>query len=145
MEKSHRFQLISTGYKMQYEQEELMKHYSDLLSFTGIDDLKRRMENEIIDKYKNLLIDDIRNGYGLLKDNISELMQIVRKRQDEIIAASSKSIDELREMKEKNLRDLDEARRNQEELNQLYKTVKETSSKQIKQITKSIRELGGTR
>lgn len=143
MEKSHRFQLISTGYKMQYEQEELMKHYSDLLSFTGIDDLKRRMENEIIDKYKNLLIDDIRNGYGLLKDNISELMQIVRKRQDEIIAASSKSIDELREMKEKNLRDLDEARRNQEELNQLYKTVKETSSKQIKQITKSIRELGG--
>ena len=120
-----------------------MKHYGDLLSFTGIDDLKRRMENEIIDKYKNLLIDDIRNSYGLLKDNISELMQTVCKRQDEVIVASSKSIDELREMKEKNLRDLDEARRNQEELNQLYKMVKETSSKQIKQITKSIRELGG--
>lgn len=141
--RAHQYQLYSAAMKMECMPDELMKRYHELLTFTGIDNLKQRMEAEIIAKYKKLLIDDIENGYSQLKDNISELMRDIRAHQKEIIEAGSKSIEEIRAMEERNRRDLEEARLTQQELERQCQMVKEQSAKQLEKITKSIRALGG--
>ena len=144
MGKSHQFQLYSAAMKMECMPDDLMKRYNELLTFTGIDHLKRRMENEIIAKYKKLLIDDIQNGYSQLKDNIIELMRDIRTGQEEVIAVSSKSRDDVLALKEKTCREMEEKYRDWRTLEQQCKKVKEESKKQSDKMTRSIRALGGT-
>ena len=126
-----------------FETEEIMRNFDALLTYTGVDGLKRRMEDEIISKHRNLLVKDIENSYEQLKERALETITEIRKRQNEFIAASSKSLEEIREMEEQAKRDLEEAKQDKDELNAIYDKLKKESNDRKKKIKESIRSLGG--
>ena len=122
--------------KFQCMPDKIAEHYDELLDFTGIDYLKRRMDSEILEKYRELLREDIKNGYTQVKDRVGTLMEQVRSRQKEIIEMASKDIEEIRRK---------EAENEQKELDELYKTIKKSTSQQKKQVAEAISALGGRR
>lgn len=147
LEKKYRKILYSTAMKLDCMSENCMpediaERYDDLLNFTGIAQLNRRMNSEIVEKYRELLRVDIKNGYGQLKDNVADLMQKIRQRQTEVINTSMKGIEEIRAAEAENQKKLEEARKEQEELNQLFETIKRDANARKNQITSAIRALG---
>ena len=144
LDKKRNYQLMATALKMECEEKELPKKYDELLAFTGIDYLRRRMETDIVSKYQDLLRGDIASSYSLLKENISDLMRRVRERQEEVLSNSAKSLEQIREKEAENQRKLEEARRDQEELADLFAEIKKDASERKQRISKAIRELGGT-
>lgn len=139
------YQLFASAMKFQCMPDKITEHYDELLDFTGIDHLKRRMDSEILEKYRELLREDIKNGYTQVKDRVGTLMEQVRSRQKEIIEMASKDIEEIRRKEAENEKKLREAENEQKELDELYKTIKKSTSQQKKQVAEAIRALGGRR
>ncbi|MDX7594788.1 hypothetical protein SJ620_27150, partial [Citrobacter freundii] len=67
---------------------DINENYKELLDFTHIELLKSKIQREIIQDYKKLLLDDITGSYELCKESIKETMEKVRKAQEEIISTS---------------------------------------------------------
>ena len=71
-----------------------------MLDFTHIELLKSKIQREIIQDYKKLLLDDITGSYELCKESIKETMEKVRKAQEEIISTSQGGIEEIKKKQE---------------------------------------------
>lgn len=63
-----------------------------MLSFTNIDLLKKKFQQEIVTNYKKILLEDITNSYNLCKNSIQEFNKKVKTAQQEIIQASQGSL-----------------------------------------------------
>ena len=144
LEKKRKYQLISTAYRMECEPKDLEEKYSDLLDFTGIDYLRRRLNTDIVSRYQDILREDIASSYDLLKANVADFVQQVGQRQEEMLADSTRSLEEIRAKEAENQKKLEEVRRDQEELRELFDTVKKDAFARKEQITEAIRALGRT-
>ena len=143
LDKKRKYQLGSMVMRMQCDPEELGEKYEDFLDFTGIDYLRRRMNTDIVSKYQDILREDIASSYETVKENVAELVRRIRQTQEEILADSAKSIEEIRAKEAENRQKLEEARKDQEELGDLFETIKQDAADRKAQIAKAIRELGG--
>ena len=124
------YQLFASAMKFQCMPDKITEHYDELLDFTGIDHLKRRMDSEILEKYRELLREDIKNGYTQVKDRVGTLMEQVRSRQKEIIEMASKRHRRNPQKRGGEREEAREAENEQKELDELYKTIKKSTSQQ---------------
>ena len=143
LDRDRRFQLGSTAMKFKYMPEEISEHYEELLDFTGIRQLKHRMDTEILEQYRRLLLEDIRNGYEQIKENITELMQQVCQRQKEIIEMSNQGLEAAKQKAAEVQKQQQEMEQDTAKLENLYQDLKKGTEKQKKQVTDAIRSLGG--
>lgn len=143
LDRTRQFQLGSTAMKFRYMPEEIPEHYEELLDFTGIRQLKHRMDTEILEQYRRLLLEDIRNGYEQIKENITELMQQVCQRQKEIIEMSNQGLEAAKKKAEDLQKQQQEMETDTADLESLYQQIKESTEERKKQVTDAIRALGG--
>ena len=143
LDRDRRFQLGSTAMKFKYMPEEISEHYEELLDFTGIRQLKHRMDTEILEQYRRLLLEGIRNGYEQIKENITELMQQVCQRQKEIIDMSTQGLEAAKQKAAEVQKQQQEMEQDTAKLENLYQDLKKGTEKQKKQVTDAIRSLGG--
>lgn len=136
------FQLWSSAMKLRCNPKDIDQKYEELLDFTGIDILNRRMQDDIISKHKSLLMEDIQGHYTIIKGEISLLMDKVRSRQKEVIASSTASIEEIEKKAQENAKRLEEARAEQKELDESFAQIRAFSEKIKRETTDAIRRLG---
>ena len=113
-----------------------------MLDFTGIRQLKHRMDTEILEQYRRLLLEDIRNGYEQIKENITELMQQVCQRQKEIIDMSTQGLEAAKQKAAEVQKQQQEMETDTADLESLYQQIKESTEDRKKQVTDAIRALG---
>lgn len=142
LDRNRQCQLYSTAMKFRYMPDDIAEHYEELLDFTGVRQLKHRMDTEILEQYRRLLLEDIRNGYEQLKENIAELMQQVCQRQKEIIAMSSQGLEAAKQKAEDLQKQQQEMETDTADLESLYQQIKESTEDRKKQVTDAIRALG---
>lgn len=142
LDRNRQFQLYSTAMKFRYMPDDITEHYEELLDFTGVRQLKHRMDTEILEQYRRLLLEDIRNGYEQIKENITELMQQVCQRQKEIIAMSSQGLEAAKQKAEDLQKQQQEMETDTADLESLYQQIKESTEDRKKQVTDAIRALG---
>lgn len=142
LDRNRQCQLYSTAMKFRYMPDDIAEHYEELLDFTGVRQLKHRMDTEILEQYRRLLLEDIRNGYEQLKENITELMQQVCQRQKEIIAMSSQGLEAAKQKAEDLQKQQQEMETDTADLERLYQQIKESTEERKKEVTDAIRALG---
>lgn len=142
LDRNRQFQLYSTAMKFRYMPDDIAEHYEELLDFTGVRQLKHRMDTEILEQYRRLLLEDIRNGYEQIKENITELMQQVCQRQKEIIAMSSQGLEAAKQKAEDLQKQQQEMETDTADLERLYQQIKESTEERKKEVTDAIRALG---
>ena len=120
---------------------DINENYKELLDFTHIELLKSKIQREIIQDYKKLLLDDITGSYELCKDSIKETMEKVRKAQEEIISTSQGGIEEIKEKQEEYNKKYQEAEQDKKELDNLIKSLKMATSKRADDLEKAIKDL----
>lgn len=131
--------------KLHCELEDLTEQYDALLAFTGIEKLMEKLDKEIVSKHKELLVEDIKGGYAILKEGLSAHLKDVKARQQALIDTSKKSISEIQQEQQDARKKVDEAKEKFAAVESLSQTIVEQLAQQISKLTKAIKDLGRDR
>ncbi|TCT12840.1 dynamin family protein [Natranaerovirga pectinivora] len=137
------FDLVSILSKFRLTMAQLGENAKRLLEFTGVDILKRRLDQEVVMNYKSILIDDIRENFLLCKSDISDLMKKLKSNQQEVIETSEKGIEEIRAKREEYATRLEATAVDKKEMDKLLKTIKLATTKRVEELTVAIKSMGG--
>lgn len=117
------------------------ENYQDLLNFTNIALLKNKINREIVQNHKQLLIDDIIGSYEICKESIRETMLSIKKNQEEIIRTSQGGIEEIKKKQAEYDAKYKEAEQDKKELESLLKKLKIATSQRADELEKAITSL----
>jgi GTPase SAR1 family protein len=137
------FDLKSILNKFRLSPHQLGENEERLLMFTGVDLLKRKLDREVLANYKTLLVNDIAEHYQMCKQDIQSLTTSIKDNQQELIDLSEKGIDEIERKRVEYEAQLAEMANDKKELVQLMKTIKNTTSQRVKELTSAINAMGG--
>lgn len=115
--------------------------YQEMLDFTNIALLKNKIQNEIVQGYKQLLIDDITGNYELCKESIQDTLRKIKKSQEEVISTSQGGIEEIHKKQEEYTVKYQEAEQDKKELEDLLKRLKIAISQRADDLEKAIKDL----
>ena len=127
--------------KFRIRQEELGEHERRLMDFTGIDRLKRKLEKEVIDNHKALLVEDIKESYLVCKEEILRFAESVRQDQLEIINMSEKGIDEIRAEQKKHEIELKQIKIEKQKLEDALSQIERSTKERVQQLATQIKGL----
>ena len=127
--------------KLKCMPDAIVEKQEELLDFTGISRLKRKINQEIVRKYRDLLLEDIKSNYDVCKEAISEVLQNIRENQEKLIHLSTQSLDEIAAAQKENEKKLAEARSDQEELEELVEEIRKQTGTRTTQLIEAIRGL----
>lgn len=129
------------GIIRKFRVREINEKYQEMLDFTNIVLLKNKIQREIVQDYKKLLIDDIIGNYELCKESITETMAKVKTTQEEIINTSKGGIEEIKKKQAEYNSKYQEAEQDKKELEILLKQLKMTTSQRADELEKAIKNL----
>jgi len=142
LDKKRQFQLYSSAFKLECTPEQVSEKLEQLLDFTGISFLKRKLDGEIIARYKELLLEDIKNNYDASKEAVAETIRKIKAHQQELIEVSAKGLDELEAVQKENAEKLAKAQEDQKELEDLVAEIQKQTGERTEQLVTAIRSLG---
>ena len=117
--------------------------YQRIMEFTRIDYLRNKIQKEIIDKYKEFLIEDISESYKLNQYEIQLTMKKIKESQEEIIKTAQGSLEEIRKKQEEYTKKYQEAEADKQNLDKLLKTLQTLTKRRADELESSIKALGG--
>ena len=117
--------------------------YQRIMEFTRIDYLRNKIQKEIIDKYKEFLIEDISESYKLNQYEIQSTMKKIKESQEEIIKTAQGSLEEIRKKQEEYTKKYQEAEADKQNLDKLLKTLQTLTKRRADELESSIKALGG--
>lgn len=120
---------------------DINEKYQEMLDFTNIDLLKNKIQREIVQDYKKLLIDDIVGSYELCREVIKETMARVKAEQEEVIKASQGGIEEIKKKQAEYAAKCQEAENDKRELESLLRKLKRATSQRADELEKAIKGL----
>lgn len=141
LSKKRQFQLWSSAMKLECGPEELQEKLEYLLDFTGISILKRKMDQEIVAKYQELLLEDIKSNYDMCREAIAETLEKIRANQKDLIRLSMQSLDKIAAAQRENEKKLADARKDQEELEELVEEIRKQTGERTTQLVSAIQNL----
>lgn len=142
LDQKRRFQLYASAMKLEYTPENITGNLDFLLDFTGISLLKRTIDQEIVARYRELLLEDIKSNYDASKEAVADVLQKIRDNQKNLVDISTKSLDELAAAQQENAKKLEEAKSDQRELEELVAEVQKQTDERTKNLVAAIRRLG---
>ena len=105
--------------------DEVLAH--KVREFANIDFLKERIKTELVDKYSDLLLDDITQNYNLCYNEAVRILTEIRNHANEQIKLANSSVDELRRKYDESQKKLDE-----------YSSQKKEVDKKIQEVLSAI-------
>ena len=121
--------------------ENLEEYIEELSEKSNISEVQRRIEQDIIPKYKEYLMRDIIATYKSINEEIRLFFKDIKESKKEVIEASKKSVDEIREQYNKSKKELDDIRAYREQLEMALKTMKENTEERVSELCKTIERM----
>ena len=118
---------------------EFDENFKDLEEFTNIKFLYGKLQNEIVAKYKDELIDDITKTYERCQKTIREIIGKKKQDQEKVIADSQKNIDEIRRERDKKIEELKAAQEDKRELSEFVNQLKKETSQRVDELVSAIK------
>ncbi len=136
-----RYTLRSILMKFRCEIDELSESYDSLITFTGIEKLKRKLQTEVINQSKDKIIADIREDYINCKEEIIQTMNQFKQNQVEIIETSQQTKEEIENKRDHYQQQLEQAETRKEQVEDLLKEIEFATTQGVEQLIESIRKI----
>ena len=121
--------------------EEIDTHYKEVLDYTNIDLLKRRIQTEVVSNYKKLLIEDIVGAYNLCKESIRETTKRIKETQEEIIATSQGSLEEIQKKEKEYASKYEATEADKKKMDSLIKQLSFMMNSRADELEKAIKSI----
>lgn len=117
--------------------------YKRIMDFIGIKYLKYKLQTEIVDQYKKMLIEDISESYEIIRKEIKVAMKNIKDSQKQMIQIVLGNLEEIRKEREKKDKEYQAAKADKEELDLLMKKLQLMTKNRADELERAIKELGG--
>lgn len=121
--------------------KDVEENLDKLSDFSNIDSLKIKLRNEIIEKHKALLLEDLIQDYKSNKEDIITKFSAIKERQMSVLEASKEGIEEIRKRREKSLKQLEESKSEEKEMSKVLKQIQIATSKRAEDLFNTINGL----
>ena len=120
---------------------ELEEHLEELMEKSNVSEVNRRIEQDIVPKYKKFLMEDIVSSYKAISKEIRQFFEDTRDSQNEVLQTSMKSADEIRKSYEKSKKELDDVQAYREQLEMAMRQLKANTDERVEALCKSLQEM----
>ncbi len=133
------FDLESALLKLRIRRNQLDERFDELEDFTNIKFLYKKIQAEVVDKYKSELIDDICRAYENCQFGLKKVLGDKKLEQEKVIKDSQLSIDEIRQERDKRLQELQQAQEDKRELEVFVKQLKAETNHRVEEVIAMIK------
>ena len=119
----------------------LEENYQNVLDLTKIAYLKNRIRHEVVEKHKQILVEDIIASYRLCREEILEVLGKTKQAQEEMIRVSQESAEEIRKKHEEYSRKYKEAEEDKKELQHVVEQFRLLTQKRSQELENAIKGL----
>lgn len=136
--------LMSIAMKFDYDPfsgHSIEEYLEGLMEKSNVDAVKRKINNDIVPKYKEYLMKDIKSHYEALSNEIRKFFEETRTANFEVLSTSKKSADEIRKKYEKSKKELEEVLLYRQQLETALNAVRENTQKRVDELCKEIDEM----
>lgn len=137
-----KFELKSILSKYHIELDDLPARHAWLLEQSGIDQFRYRLETEIVARHRELYRSDIMEAYAACREDLMRSLKEICDGQEDLVAVSRKSIEEIRKKKEEYIAQLASAREDRKALKKQIKSLKSVLDKRMNDLTDQIMGMG---
>lgn len=148
LDKKQKRILLSSSMKLNFQDgaeilmmSDVEEHLEELMEKSNVSEVNRRIEQEIVPKYKEYLMNDIIASYDALRKEIRQILEETKNSQIDILQTSMKSADEIRSSYEKSKKDLDDVKAYREQLKLAMEQLKENTNERIKLLCKMLSDM----
>ena len=141
LNEDEQWSLSSIGFKFRIRPDDIEMKLDELIELSNIEKINQKIKDNIVNKYKVYLYKDIEQSYLDLKRDIKNHFIEIKKTQEEVIATSSKDIEQIREEYEKAQEEIKQVTAYRLQLAKMLKLVKEDTNKRIKELTSQLEKL----
>lgn len=133
--------LLNTVGKWKISESRIEKIFEKLQTATNIKILEKSLETEILPERDKFLISDIKKRYENCCKTIRDTMKKISAKQNELIADSQKSIEEIRVKRHDKEIELKKAEADKLELGKLIKDLQKLTKEHIDEVKEKIRNI----
>lgn len=136
------FELLSILFRLKIRQvHKNDENYEKLLRFTGIDRLRLKLKEEIIDHYRELQIKDIQENFDLCRAEIMSIAKNIKAQQEEIVDLVEKGIEEIRGRRQLCEEQMKKEKMEKVSLNGLLNQLYTETVERAKELSDAIKQL----
>lgn len=132
---------IMRKFRMRSIGERKSDKYNELLKFCNIDFLKKKIQKEIVQNYKSMLLEDITGSYELCKESIKKTTKEIKKEQEKFIETNKKSIEDIKKEQERYKRKYEEMKDDNRELEHLITDITKDTRYKKMELENELRKL----
>lgn len=133
--------LKSLCFKFRINSDKLESSLKELITMSNIDEIRRKIEQDIVSKHKEYLYKDIEQVYLDIRNDLNKYFKEITKNQNDIILTSKKSIEEIRQDYEKAKAELEEVQMYKKQLVETLNLVKKDTDDRINNLSKQLKEI----
>lgn len=141
LDKGMKRSLMSTALKFDIELAELEEHLEELMEKSNVSEVHRRIEQDIVPKYKEYLMNDITATYGAVSKEIRTFFDETKASNQEVLETSMKSADEIRKSYEKSKKELSDVQAYREQLLTALDQLKANTDERVAELCKALEEM----
>ena len=135
--KTHKLNAVINN--LYIDRTQLDERFDELEDFTNIKFLYKKIQAEVVDKYKSELIDDIRRAYENCQFGLKKVLGDKKVEQEKVIRDSQLNIDEIRGKLEKQQAELEQVQKDKSDLETFVKQLKAETSKRVEEVVAAIK------
>lgn len=139
--KDERKALMSIALKFDVMPMDIEEHLEELMEKSNVSEVHRRIEQDIVPKYKEFLMKDIVSNYQAISAEIRQFFEETRDSQNEVLQTSMKSADEIRQSYEKSRKELDDVQAYREQLEVAMNQLRENTNERVAALCKSLEDM----
>lgn len=119
----------------------LEEHLEELSEKSNVSEVHRRITHDIVSKYKEYLMRDIVATYEAVNGEIRMFFEEVKSTNQEVLEASRKSADEIRERYAQSKKELEDVQSYRDQLELALKHVKVNTDERVAQLCKTLKQM----
>ncbi|MBR1421532.1 MAG: dynamin family protein [Selenomonadaceae bacterium] len=118
------------------------EHFDELIEKTGIRAVHVKLQNDIVPKYREIVLQDIRGKYEQCLSGIRELAQNQKSEQEELIRKSELDLDQIRKERENQERLLANVQADKRDLELFIRDLRQETERRINDVVNQIKNAG---
>lgn len=123
------------------EPYEIEENLEKLMEISNVSEVHRRITQNIVPKYKEYLMNDIVALYDTISKEIRLFFEDTKSSNNEVLQASAKSADEIRQSYEKSKKELEDVQAYREQLTIAINQLKANTDERVEQLCKTLNEM----
>lgn len=144
LDKRNKKILMSIAMKFDYDpfsERSIEDFLEELMEKSNVSEVKRRIIQDIVPKYKEYLMRDIISTYESISKEIRTFFQETKASNEEILQTSMKSANEIRESYERSKKELEDVQSYRDQLEMALNSVRANTNERVEQLCKSLEEM----